>query len=96
MNLLDLFRKSRLRTPTPNGNRPTTTYQDSVVKASNVRFPPNISPGANFDQYVRYEETGAVPGSPAPVQVTYYMVAENDDFLMTENDDNLIVDQEIV
>ena len=95
MNLLDLFRKSRLRTPTANGNRPSTTYEDSVVKARNVRFPPNISPGANFDQYVS-EETGAVPGSPAPVQVTYYMVAENDDFLITENDNNLIIDQEIV
>ena len=96
MNLLDLFRKSRLRTPTPNGNRPATTYQDSVAKARNVRFPPNISREASFDQYVRFEETGAVPGSPAPVQLTYYMVTEIDDFLMTENDNNLIVDQEIV
>lgn len=96
MNLLELFRRSRLRTPTPNGNRPQTTYQDSIVNARNVRFPPNISPESGFDQYVRFEETGAVPGSPDPVEVTYYMVAENEDFLMTENDNNLIIDQEII
>jgi len=96
MNLLDLFRKSRLKVNTPNGNRPATTYQDSVVKARNVRFPPNISPGAGFDEYIRYEETGAVPGSPAPVLLTEYLVTETSDFLMTENDDNLVVTNEIV
>lgn len=95
MNILDLFRNSRLKINTPSGNRPST-YQDNIVRARNVRFPPNISPGAVFQEYIRYEETGAVPGSPAPVEVTYYMVAENEDFLMTENDNNLIIDQQIV
>ena len=37
-----------------------------------------------------YEETGAVAGSPAPTEVTYYMVTEIDDFLITEDDNNLI------
>lgn len=95
MNILDLLRNSRFKINTPNGNKPTT-YQDSVVQMRNVRFPANISPGAVFQEYIRYEETGAVPGSPAPVEVTYYMVAENEDFLMTENDNNLIIDQQIV
>jgi hypothetical protein len=95
MSLLDLFRKSRLKINTPNGNKPTP-YQDSVVEMRNVKFPSNISPGAIFEQYIRYEETGAVAGTPDPVELTYYMVAENEDFLMTENDDNLIVNQEIV
>lgn len=95
MNLLDLFRRSRLKINTPNGNRPTT-YQDTIPQMRNVRFRPNISPESSFDQYVRFEGTGTVPGGPDPVEVTYYMVAENDDFLMTENDNNLIVDQEIV
>lgn len=89
MSLLDLFRRSRLKTNTPNGNKPTT-YQDGVVQMRNVKFPSNISPGTTFDQYIRYEETGAVAGSPNPVEVTYYMVSELDDFLMTENDNNLI------
>lgn len=62
----------------------------------NVRFPPNISPGGITDGYIRFEGTGTVPGGPDPVEVTYYMVAENEDFLMTENDNNLIIDQEIV
>lgn len=95
MNILDLLRNSRFKINTPNGNKPAT-YQDSVVQMRNVRFPANISPGAVFQEYIRYEETGAVPGSPAPVEVTYYMVAENEDFLMTENDNNLIIDQQIV
>lgn len=89
MNLLDLFRKSRLKINTPDGNKPTP-YQDGIIKLRNIKFPANISPGTNFDQYIRYEETGAVAGSPAPVEVTYYMVTEIDEFLMTENDDNLI------
>ena len=95
MNLLDLFRKSKFKTNTPNGNKPTS-YQDSVVQMRNVRFPPTISPEASFNDYVRFEETGAVPGSPDPVEVTYYMVTEIEDLLMTENDNNLIVDQEII
>lgn len=95
MNVLDLLRNSRLKINTPNGNKPST-YQDSVVQMRNVRFPANISPGAVLQDYIRYEETGAVPGSPAPVEVTYYMVAENEDFLITENDNNLIIDQQIV
>lgn len=89
MSLLDLFRKSRLKINTPDGNKPSP-YQDSVVKMRNVKFPSNISPGSIFEEYIRYEETGAVPGSPSPVEVTYYMVTEIDDFLMTEDDNNLI------
>lgn len=95
MSLLDLFRKSKLKINTPTGDKPTP-YQDSLVQMRNIKFPPNISPGAVFEDYVRFEETGAVPGSPAPVQLTYYMVAENEDFLMAENDDNLIVGEGIV
>jgi hypothetical protein len=95
MSLLDLFRKSRLKINTPNGNKPAP-YQDSVAKARNVRFPPTISPGTGFDDYIRYEETGAVAGTPDPVELTIYMVTENDDFLMTEDNNNLITTQEII
>lgn len=95
MSLLDLFRKSRLKTNTPDGNKPTP-YQDSVVKMRNIKFPANISPGSVFDDYVRYEETGAVPGSPAPVQLTEFLVTEASDFLITENGNNLVTTDEIV
>lgn len=95
MSLLDLFRKSKLKVNTPDGNKPAP-YQDSVVQMRNVKFPSNISPGAVFEQYIRYEETGAVAGTPDPVELTVYMVAENDDFLLTEDDNNLITTQEII
>jgi hypothetical protein len=96
MNLLDLFRRSRLTPGNPNGNRPPTTYQDTTVEMRNVRFPPTISPGANYDTYTRFEEAATVAGNREPVEVTYYMVTETNDFLMTEDDNNLITGTDIV
>lgn len=95
MGLLDLFKVSKLKLNTPGGGKPTP-YQDSIAQMRNVRFPPNISPGANLDGYVRIEQPGTVPGgigpSPAPAPAeTNYLVTENNNFLMTENDNNLIV-----
>lgn len=93
MSLLDLFRRSRLKLNTPNGNKPVP-YQDSVVKMRNIRFPSNISPGASTDGYVRIEASGVVPGAigPAPAPaIADYLVTENNNFLMTENDNNLII-----
>jgi|694.fasta_scaffold60546_2 hypothetical protein len=95
MNLLDLLRAGRLKINTPNGNKPTT-YQDTIPQMLNVRFPRNISPGGSFDQYVRFESSGIAHGVPDPVEITYYMVSENDEILTTENNDNLIIYQEIV
>lgn len=94
MSLLDLIRQSRLKLNTVDGNKPAT-YQDTVPQMRNVRFPPNISPGASSDGYVRIEESGVVPGMvsqpspPSPVAVNY-LVTENNNFLMTENGNNLI------
>lgn len=62
----------------------------------NVKFPANLSIGTGFEDYTRFEETGAVAGSPAPVLLTEYLVTENSDFLMTENNDNLVITDEIV
>ena len=95
MNLLDLLRSGRLKINTPNGNRPPT-YQDTIPQMLNVRFRANLSSGDVFDQYVRFQETGAVAGSPAPVTIIDFMVAENEDYLMTEDNNNLIVNQEII
>lgn len=90
MNLLDLFRKSRLKINTPNGTKPAP-YQDESVRLRNVKFPPNLSPGTLFENYVRYEEGGTVPSpEPIPPVVTQYLVTENNNFLMTENNNNLI------
>lgn len=91
MSLLDLFRNSRLRVTTPDGRKPGT-YEESAVKARNIRFPPTLSPEASFDNYVKLGINGALP-IPAP-PITYYLMAENDDFLVTESDDNLIADQD--
>lgn len=91
MSLLDLFTRSRLKINTPEGNKPTT-YQDTVPQMRNVRFPRNLSPENSFDQYVRFEGTGTVPAPPIPEIL--YMVTETEDFLMTENDNNLILEQE--
>lgn len=93
MSLLDLFRRSRLKLNTPDGNKPAP-YQDTVPQMRNVRFPPNISPGASTDGYVRIEASGVVPGTigPAPTPVIVdYLVTENNNFLMTENDNYLII-----
>lgn len=91
MNLLDLLRKSKLKINAPNGNKPTP-YQDGIIKLRNVKFPPTLSPGAVFEDYIRYEGTSVVPSSQAPVpEAISYLVTENDNFLMTENDNNLIV-----
>lgn len=95
MNILDLLRGSRFKINTPNGNKPST-YEDSAIRARNVKFPPNISQGAGFDDYIRYEETGAVAGSPAPVFVTEYLTTEASDILMTEDNNNLVVADGIV
>ena len=93
MSLLDLFRRSRLKLNTPNGNKPAP-YQDTVPQMRNVRFPANISSAPSSDGYVRIEQAGIVPGvvgpPPTPVIVDY-LVTENSNFLMTENDNNLIV-----
>lgn len=94
MNLLDLLRGSKYKVNTPNGNKPIP-YQDSIIKMRNVKFPPNLSPGSGFDDYIRFIETGAVAGSPSPTPippaVIDYLVTENNNLLMTENDNNLIV-----
>ena len=93
MSLLDLFRKSRLKVNTPNGTKPAP-YQDESVRLRNVKFPPNLSPGALFENYVRYEGGGGITPSPEPEPVppvvTQYLVTENNNFLMTENNNNLI------
>lgn len=91
MSLLDLFRRSRLKINTPEGNKPTT-YQDTVPQMRNIRFPRNLSPENSFDQYVRFEGVGTVPDSPLPEP--FFMVTETNDFLITENDNNLILEQE--
>ena len=44
----------------------------------------------------RFEEANTVPSTPAPVLVTNFMVTETNDFLMTEDDNNLITGTEII
>lgn len=96
MNILDLFNTSRLKLNTPNGIKPQT-YDQTVVAARNVKFPPNIAPGAIPGGYIKTVGTGVPPGNRNPVLETTYMVTEPvEDFLMAENDDNLITNEEIV
>ena len=95
MSLLDLFKKSKLKVNTPPGSKPSP-YQDSIVKMRNVKFPPNLAPESGFDQYIRFEETGATAGSPAPVFITDFLVTQDDNFLMTEDNNNLITNSEII
>jgi hypothetical protein len=93
MSLLDLIRISRLKLNTVDGNKPAT-YQDTVPQMRNVRFAPNISPGATYEGYIRFEQPGVVPGvtGAPPIPVTpSYLLTENANFLTTENDNNLIV-----
>lgn len=92
MNLLDLLKTSNLKINTTNGVRPTT-YNETVIKALNVRFPPNVSLGGTFDSYIKVGSGGAVP-IPAPT-FPLNMTAENNDLLLTESGDQIVTNQEI-
>lgn len=91
MSVLDLFRKSRLKTPTIDGVRPKT-YQESAIQARNVRFPATILPGTTFESYIKVASNGALPIPPPPT--IFFITTETSDFLTTESGDDLVADQE--
>ena len=91
MNLLDLLKNSKLKINTANGNRPST-YGETVVRALNVKFPPNISPGGTFDSYIKVGSGGTLP-IPVPT-FPLNLTAENSDLLLTEGGDKIVTNQE--
>lgn len=89
MGLLEKFRKSRFGAQTEN--QPTTPpYQQTVLQEYAVRFRSTLD-SAQFDSFTRIEQPGTFGTRPIPVVAADYLVTENSNYLMTENNDNLII-----
>lgn len=90
MRLLDRFRKSKLAVQ--KEDQPIITpYQETILQEYEVKFKPTLA-SIEFDNYIKIEQPatfGSVSNIPTPV--VNYLVAENGNFLITENNSNLIV-----
>lgn len=90
MGLLDKFKKSKLGVQTED-NPSVTPYQQTVLQEYAVRFKSTLD-SSQFDSYTRIEQVATFGGSPLPpVYAADYLVTENSNFLMTENNNNLII-----
>lgn len=82
--------RSNLTLLTFSGSVPPTYEQAVLDEKSTLRFSPTLAdPG--YSSYLRVEQSSYGTVVPPPPPVVDYMVTETGAFLMTENNDNLIL-----